>query len=423
MKKNLIIILGLIIIGLALASGKLKAQEIDQKRMDRDIMVAQNILKNLMNEDGKLRGMGYGVKGEYLEGYGVVFTMPPASRLKYAIQLGDHFDWNEKGEEHIVLPPPPRSDEYIDQNEAEINEKIDFFEQEKEREFKEQRDHLDRKRTEIIVQKHDAALRVEGGGTIDSFDEMIESWKVFLVDYADLIGQLHSTDKIMIKMSDLGSDVWVFAMKVTGEQLVGEREKVSAEISKSDLIDYKKGKINRDEVLGKVKIVKKKLVEVERDIKIFGGIIDALYSSNTSETYFTSGNIRYERMEDFGVVLDVKFYSSNPSGFGETQVHYMPTRGKRDLSQAERDEEVIKIYPEFERELKNNIVEYGKTISSLGEKEKLIIKTHMTACAGCGIPDIVEFAVEASVLMEYANGKISKKEAINRISVKKQGKQ
>ena len=77
------------------------------------------------------------------------------------------------------------------------------------------------------------------------------------------------------------------------------------------------------------------------------------------------------------------------------------------------------MYPRFEKELKENIVEYGRTLKSLESDEILMLKIKMTECEGCDIPEVLELSIKASELANYSAGKISKEAAMAKVGVKK----
>jgi hypothetical protein len=109
--------------------------------------------------------------------------------------------------------------------------------------------------------------------------------------------------------------------------------------------------------------------------------------------------------------------------FSSNQANYdrwvMPTQGLNNLSQEERDKKVKELYPTFERDIKADILEYGRTLKSLKSEENLVFNIALTRCQGCGIPATLELVVKASVLNDYAAGKISKDAALAKIEVKK----
>ena len=97
----------------------------------------------------------------------------------------------------------------------------------------------------------------------------------------------------------------------------------------------------------------------------------------------------------------------------------MPTLRLNDLDLETRNKKVAQIYPQFEQELKENILEYGKTVKCLKEDEVLVFQVRVTRCPSCGIPASLEYSVKGSVLRDFNSGKLDKAEALNKISIKK----
>ncbi len=89
----------------------------------------------------------------------------------------------------------------------------------------------------------------------------------------------------------------------------------------------------------------------------------------------------------------------------------------------DRDKQVKDLYPKFELDLKENIVEYGRTLRSLKDNEQLVFKVKMTACKGCGIPATLELSIPSSALKDYGTGKATREATVAKISVKKTGVQ
>jgi hypothetical protein len=97
----------------------------------------------------------------------------------------------------------------------------------------------------------------------------------------------------------------------------------------------------------------------------------------------------------------------------------MPTVGLEDLDQATRDKKVKELYPQFETDIKEDILEYGRTVKSLNPQESLIFNIKLTRCEGCGIPSSLELTVKAEVLKDYSSGKLSKEAALAKFAIKK----
>ena len=190
------------------------------------------------------------------------------------------------------------------------------------------------------------------------------------------------------------------------------------EARKSDLPQAKLGKITRDQLLGKIKLVNSEVSDkLEPDLELLSSIFSRLYQPDLSKTYFTQGNIYYERLKDYGVVFYMETFSSMQ---GEFYNHYtLPALGMDDVDQVTRDKKTKELYPAFEKELKDNLLEYGRTLKSLKDQESLVFNVKLTRCKECGIPSSLELAVKMNDLKEYGTGKLSKETALSKIVVKK----
>jgi hypothetical protein len=245
-------------------------------------------------------------------------------------------------------------------------------------------------------------------------DKLLEASKMFLADYGDLMG-LEPNEKIMITTKSERGGNYNFSW--SGDAKAPKRKVISVEALKSDLTQYKQGKMSREQVISKFKVVNNDLSdESQPDLELLSTILGRLYRSDLSKTFFTENTPYYERMKDFGVTFYMQVYSSNESGYKRWN---MPTVDLSDVSQEERDKKVKELYPLFEKDIKENLLEYGRTLSSLKDEELLILDVTLTRCVSCGIPATVELSVKASVLKEYGSGKLSKEAAIAKINVKK----
>jgi hypothetical protein len=101
----------------------------------------------------------------------------------------------------------------------------------------------------------------------------------------------------------------------------------------------------------------------------------------------------------------------------------MPTIGLENVDLATRNKKVTELYPKFEQELKENMVEYGRTLKSLKENEVLVFQIRMTRCPECGIPSSLELIIKGSVLKDFAAGKIDQAAAISKIILRTGEKQ
>jgi hypothetical protein len=101
----------------------------------------------------------------------------------------------------------------------------------------------------------------------------------------------------------------------------------------------------------------------------------------------------------------------------------MPTVGLENIDLETRNKKVTELYPKFEQELKENMVEYGRTLKSIKDNEQLVFQIRMTKCPDCGIPSSLELSIKGSVLKDFAAGTLTQHAAIARIVLKKGEKQ
>ena len=247
----------------------------------------------------------------------------------------------------------------------------------------------------------------------------IEAAKSFLADYGDVLSQLKPEERIMVtnRAEDFDGD-FNFKWQMDSQS---RRSLVSAEAKREDITQLKQGKLTRDQFLSRLKIVNTESLEtLDPDLEVFSSMFGRLYRSDLSKTYYSEGNIYYERMKDFGVIYYMKVYSSVEE---DNDRFALPTLDMDHLSKPERDKKVKELYPLFESGLKENLVEYGRTLRSLKDEEQLIINVKLTKCDGCGIPSSIEVSVKNAALKDYSSGKASKETTLAKVNVKKVGSQ
>lgn len=371
------------------------AQKIDLARMDRDIEVAENALQTLIKQQFVSQRMFFPleIEGSYQEGFGVTFRLPPDYTTPMAISFSGDND-------NIVILDGNAAGGGVWQYTG--------------------RERHDRARVEIqedAIRLKEKAKAANRRINLDSMRndynlKVIEAAKNFILDYNELLSQLAPNERIMITNQGDQPRMWVNRYFTSSK-----RSHISVEALKSDLLQYKQGKLTREQMLSMISIVNTESVEApEPDLELLSSIFNRLYRSDLSKTYFTDNSIYYERLKNFGAVYYMKVYSSNQ---GDMFKYSMPTLKLDDLDQATRDKKVKELYPAFEKELKENMIEYGRTIKSLNDDEHLIFNVKLTRCDGCGIPYSIEASVKASVLKDYASGKLSKEAAASKVVIKK----
>ncbi len=353
-------------------------QEIDQARMERDLKIAENILSTLSSNERNIFSLSRSIESNYIPDYGVIFSLPQNTLI---------YTSKSKGDVTILSPSAVgvgsgsgSSFSYvISDGDEELSEETE----KKNAEFLEQAENL-----------------------------LEEQMTTFLVDYADLIGQLKPSDRIMLNVKSSRSGIWISSSSFSSKS---RNKGKTAEILKSDLIAYKQGKASREETVSKIKFSERDGETMDRDLELFSSIFSRLYEPDLSTTYYASSrNINYERLENLGAIFSMRVYSSSEDG----GLHTIRTTRESGLTREQRNAKVTAMYPEFEQTFKENMIDYGRTIKSLKPSEMLIFKVRLTECKGCDMPKSIEVSVKASVLNDFDSGKMSRANAVNAISIK-----
>lgn len=394
------------LIVLALSSGVVMGQKVDETRMNRDIEVAENVLQTLIKQqfDNQRMFFQLEINGSYQAGYGVTFRIPAdfTTPLAFNFSSGDgnvmiwdggqssfSYRYNDGGSEPVI----------VDRREMEVRD------QRAAREARAARGAEERIR---LKEKSELSL----DSIRDAYnDRVIEAAKTFITDYGDMLSQLGAGEKIIVTNQGEQPKMWLGRIVSAPNRTL-----LSVEATKADLQSYKQGKLSRDQLMKKMTIVNTEAItEVQPDFELLSSIFNRLYRADLSTTFFADG-MYYEQLKDFGVVFYMSVYSSNQTF--EDQFD-MPTIKATSLTLAERDAKVKELYPKFEKEFKENIIEYGRTVKSLKPEEVLVFNIKLTKCIACGIPESLELSVKGSVLNDYNAGKLDKNAALSKIVVKK----
>jgi hypothetical protein len=379
------------------------AQQASDERMNRDIEVAENVLATLIKQQfSKERNfLSIEVSGTYQQGYGVTFTIPTDFTVPIIFsEPGEMVIWNNGNGGQFHVNNPNSEEVIIGQNQNAGNSAVAG------------------KETEKLQDKASRKRKLDMDSVRESYhDRVLDAAKTFLADYSDLITALPANEKIVI--TNQGAPQRLYNLRMFGAP---KRTLLSAEALKSDLTAYKQGKMNRNQLLAKIKVMNTQTIDaVEPDLELLTSMFNRLYRSDLSKTYFTEDNIYYEHLKDFGVIFYMQVFSTNgQQGYDR---YDMPTVGLSNIDIDTRNKKVTELYPKFEQDLKDNILEYGKTVKSLKDEEVLIFQARITRCPACGIPSSLELGIKASVLKDLSAGKIDKNAALAKITVKKGEKQ
>lgn len=465
MKKLTIILLLLIPCGVL-------AQNIDDERMNRDLDIAKNVLGTLLKGESERYWGSSSINGSYVQGYGVIFTIPQHYPLihirppRMVVAPRVRVQTRGTGDDIIIYEDQIKAyakeaEKIAEKQEQLLKKQEELVKKHKELSEKDRKE-LEEAMAEIEFSAEEIAeiakeAEVQALQYHEQYQENLEASMqkaeqaiiTFLADYADLIGQLKSTDHILVKQEspfaedyyiagwDEGADVWVVPevdddvdvdvdVDVdTDEDDWGGTSGISssskkgsgfsAEVSKKVITDYKTGKINFDAFKKKVVIKRAEPEKKSADLDMFASIFKQYYGPKMSKTFFTERTPSYQILENFGVIYSISTYSS----YQEGKYYYMPVLGKDKISSEERKEKIEELYPQFITDLKSFIIDYGRTIRSLEDNDMLLLKIKMTRCEECSIPKSIDVSVKMSVLKQFDQQKITRDKAMAAIEIKK----
>jgi hypothetical protein len=389
------------------------AQKIDQERMDRDIEIAENALSTIIKQQFDRRNMWLDVKANYTPGFGVTMRLPNDNSSWI-------YEYNVKGRGGATIIAPPAGGSYSspvvvyssggsDDSNSNNNSYGNGY-------SKSNGDKLMEKDKDKGKDKN---LESRDSARTAFYTAMIKASKDFIADYGDLLSQLTPEEKILITNRGEGGRFYYDYNKNSKRLLV------TIEGTKGDIIAFKQGKITRDQMMSKIKVVNTETTnEIETDLELFSSIMSRLYRSDLSKTFYTDENIYYERLKDFGVIYYMSAYSGYEMDRTVTdkdngRLWRLPTQRLEGLTQEQRDKKVTELYPQFEKELKDNIVEYAQTVKSLKDEEMFVFNIQITKCVGCNIPSSLELSLKNSMVRKLAAGQATKAEVVAAINVKK----
>jgi hypothetical protein len=375
---------------LMFASGAALAQEGDEERMKRDIEVAENVLGTLIKQqfNNQRTFFPLEVRGSYQAGYGVTFTLPADFTTPIVFTLSD-------GNDNVYINEgnSPNGAGY----------RYEYYED----------DDANNANTIRLRDRNREKKRMDMDSIKDAYNgKVLDAAKTFIVDYADMITQLRPNEKIII--TNQGNQPRAYIGVIFNAP---KRTHLSVEAVKSDVNLYRQGKLSRDQMMSKIKVVNTEAVDkAEPDLELLASMFNRLYSADLSKTFFTENNIYYERLKDFGVIYYMQVFSSNEIDYGRFR---MPTVGLNDVDLETRNKKIKELYPKFEQSLKVDILEYGRTVKSLKDTEVLVFQVRVTKCPQCGIPSTLEYTVKGDVLRDFNAAKISRDAALGKVTLKK----
>ncbi|HAA16579.1 MAG TPA: hypothetical protein DCE41_34675 [Cytophagales bacterium] len=298
------------------------------------------------------------------------------------------------------------------------------------------------------------ASRVEGYGVIfniteSSFrfsngevagivtDELVSVIQDFLMTYGDLIDGLEPNDKITVLAKEtIASTVTANTVRRSGSLMVVSPSSSNAvqlrvSVTKKDLGKLYSGTSQDD--------FRAKYITVERtepteasgnsQISIFANLLKKRFSTRELDRFVALSTPTFEYIPDLGVVFHLRGSNIGRSSVApviittERFVREFSTEVADDLADEVEDEldaaneAYVEQYENFQNQLVEFVVRYGRTLNFLTPNERIIVKVTVPGCTKCDLPDRFDVVVTKDVIDDLAAGKISLEQAAKKVTI------
>ena len=334
-------------------------KEMDWSRMERDLDIMEGVLNKLLNTSAYGRGSKSGkARGLYFEGYGVVFLSDHSGFQRFALS-GDRIarmvgKATEKATEvqlrlRGVAPPV-------------VSESKDEAEEEEE----------------------ETAL-------VERVETLKGQLAEFLGTYADAIGQLEPTDRVTVLVNLADGEPFFppslpeqFHSFIEGELL----SLLEARAKKSDIIEYRRGRISGDDFRQRVVFHERPLgAPAKMNVDIMANIMDTALSKKYHREFGSQGKTRGIYLEGLGALFFMKgdHRKAFPSNYGEAILGFQqaiegypnlkeqgvaPTRKEQKQRSKAKARELLE---EFKDALLEVVGDYGHTLRTLKPTESAVV--------------------------------------------------
>lgn len=338
-------------------------------KMERDIVILQNVLNDLFNGD---RGSFYssrGAKGIYVPGKGVIFNVG-SENSSYA---------------NIIFVDQVKASQSL--NSTKEDEKS-AAEKNKEKE------------------------------------EKLESLsKEFLVNYGSILSNLKSGEQVMLNVnysalnedeekSDNTISTQSRSSRVYRNSARTSQKRMVTSIDYSAIDSYLNGNSSLEAATKKIKHdIVDKSDNSAQDAKIMAGILDDLFQSNFDGAFRRSGKTSWTYFEGFGLMYDLSL-SGNRGGLVTYTARATNVATVRALSADEKakDQEDIEKkaeenYDNLVDMIKESLVTYGRTLRSVKSDEVVILNLNFgSSFRNTKLPKAIRLQVSKKQIEAYSKG-------------------
>lgn len=394
---------------LLMVSFTVQAQQIDANRLNRDIKIMENILSEMFRihpaNSGSVSGREVyvyatrsgtnNIRGTYLPEYGVIFQIPKPSSMGMLISR------NDDGASGFSF--------YYGDDDSEEN-------------------------------------AVTSEGITDRITE-------FLRDYGSTMGQLGPDDRIMVIYGGAGRTGLFGTYAVSGSRVTSreapELPVISVAAQMSDLNAYRSGDLSEQQFRSRISVE-----EAEQngngnmDMRVMANIIETAFEGGDAEKFRVTGSVDYLKLDNFGALFyfDARYgsnvfsvrslaptaiFSTNDSSSDTARARSQEARARVEVlrgelqatmeeneeKRAENARKTVAAFETFKLELKEYLVDYGRTLGSVESDQFILLSVTLNSSVE-GIPDRLDVQVSKTVLEQLDRGDTSRDQALDRVTLR-----
>jgi hypothetical protein len=339
-----------------------QSSKINWDRMNRDLEIMQGVLDNLLAPSKPMLAFSNGgARGLYFDGYGVVFQIdlegvPLMDVVR--LRIGNEFELAKELSEQAKA----RAFEGKPVSVAPISDE-----------------------GPVIVDAITGTVLTKEDLTTGKRIELLEERAIeFLRDYADAIGQIKPTDRITI-LANFEHNYGVFMVHLRGAENVEKSPSgLNITAKKSDIVDFRKGKIDEKTFRNRVTFHKRlDSKQKNRNIDIMANILNtALNRKHRGEFRMDSKN-RGIYLDGLGALFfirgyllgerDVITYEYYLGKYLKEQEEMQASRVKTTTKSKKPEERIKESIKEFKDELVELVGDYGHTLRTLKPTEYVVV--------------------------------------------------
>jgi hypothetical protein len=455
---------------------KLYAQDIDNVRMSQDIEVAERILEELFggNRNGHDFGNQRKSHGIYLRDYGVILQVPAINLNNFAYAVGQGNSFSISGDAILDDVIRARTDRDHQENKVKSTNRTRTIKSLDSLVIMRHQKILDKMQSfytnygDLIGQlKDNDKIMLVYDSPNTGFGAYTFTWNQRAPRHRDNDDDENDRNRKNDDDDDDDDDKEyrnrAYAPAVAGvntNNTTRRTQKIVMEVSRGDINQYKTGKLSKEQFINKIKVQEEiKDSESELEFDILAGIFEKIAKRESNDFYFNQ-KVRYQRLANFGVMYDLELHSEytwmiNKNSWSNERlielksgVYILDGQVYRDKGkekekekdkykldketkrlQAEVEREKAEIEKEnqekqvemekFEKEIKENLIQYGRTLRSLKADEFLALNIKFKSWGEDNTPKNIMFTVKKTVLEAYDKREISLEDAMSKIEVKK----